>query len=78
MFSRIHDSWFPFSTCLINMPYKTLLLLLFAASVCANEPLSFGLFKNQDRNHDGKLTHHQFIEGLNRAFMVSVIAMPGS
>jgi hypothetical protein len=50
-----------------------ILLFLCLAIVQGQDGLNFNLFKSQDRNRDGKLTHKQFIDALNRALLSSVI-----
>ena len=52
-------------------PTIFLLLLLSSLSECA-VLLNYRLFSNLDRNNDGILTHSQFIDGLNRAFVALV------
>lgn len=47
-------------------------LFLCIVSSFAFEMLNFRLFENFDKNNDGIITHSQFIEGLNRAFVAEV------
>ena len=51
------------------------LLALCIIESFASEQLNYRLFENFDKNNDGILTHSQFIEGLNRAFVAVVFYM---
>ncbi|OMJ71595.1 hypothetical protein SteCoe_30142 [Stentor coeruleus] len=55
------------------MRIALILFSLYLAITQGQEGLNFNLFKSQDRNRDGKLTHKQFIDALNRALLASGI-----
>ncbi|OMJ77482.1 hypothetical protein SteCoe_22919 [Stentor coeruleus] len=53
---------------------RVIVLLFLCFSITqAQDELKLTYFKSLDRNHDGKLTHRQFVDGLNRALSTSGI-----
>ncbi|OMJ82867.1 hypothetical protein SteCoe_16335 [Stentor coeruleus] len=52
---------------------KIILLLICFSIVQAENEIKLHYFKSLDRNHDSKLTHRQFVDGLNRALSISGI-----